>query len=535
NTRIEVPVSVRNVPRGERVRVAIAMVDEGILGLTRYQSPNPVEHFFGRRALGVELRDDYGRLLNPNLGAPAVARQGGDSLGGEGLTVVPTRTVALVSDIVEVRGGSVNIPLNIPDFNGTLRLMAVAWSETALGQDAEQIIVRDPVVAELILPRFLAPGDEAQGALNIDNVEGPAGAYTVTIGGSDTARIAAEPRRFNLNRGQRQTALIPITGGPLGIGQITLRLEGPQGFTAIERSYDIQTRAPYLPITVTETAPLNPGATWRAPSNALARFRSDAQALISFSNLAGIDPAPLLDELYRYPYGCTEQLVSVAMPLLYYNVLASESGRQADPRIARRIQEAATQILDRQSPDGAIGLWRAGDGNATPWLGAYAVDFLQRAQRAGYAVPRQALDQAYEGLRRVARLNDFGGVSYQFEVYRWPGSNDSDRLLRSRAAAYALYVLAKGGRADIGQVRYFHDARMNDEPSPLARAQIGAALYHLGDRARARNAFRQAERALGYRNSGDWYQTPLRDVAGVLALAAEAGETELVDRLRQRA
>ncbi|MCR6644435.1 MAG: hypothetical protein NVV62_07915 [Terricaulis sp.] len=306
------------------MRVAIAIVDEGILGLTRYQSPNPVEHFFGRRALGVEVRDDYGRLLNPNLGAPAVARQGGDSLGGEGLTVVPTRTVALVSDIVEVRGGSVSIPLTIPDFNGTLRLMAVAWSETALGQDAEQIIVRDPVVAELILPRFLAPGDEAQGALNIDNVEGPAGAYTVTIGGSDTARIGAEPRRFNLNRGQRQTALIPITGGPLGVGQITLRLEGPQGFTAIERSYDIQTRAPYLPITITETAPLNAGATWRAPANALARFRSDAQALISFSNLAGLDPAPLLDELYRYPYGCTEQLVSVAMPLLYYNVLASE-------------------------------------------------------------------------------------------------------------------------------------------------------------------------------------------------------------------
>jgi uncharacterized protein YfaS (alpha-2-macroglobulin family) len=83
-------------------------------------------------------------------------------------------------------------------------------------------------------------------------------------------------------------------------------------------------------------------------------------------------------------------------------------------------------------------------------------------------------------------------------------------------------------------VRYFHDARLRDEPSPLARAQIGAALARLGDRARARNAFRMAEQALGYRNTGDWYQTPLRDLSGVLALAAEAGETELVDRLRRR-
>jgi alpha-2-macroglobulin len=534
NTRVEIPVQVRNAPGGERVRVAIAMVDEGILGLTGYRSPNATDYFFGRRALGVDVRDDYGRLLNPNLGAPATARQGGDSLGGEGLTVVPTRTVALVSDIVEVRGGRAMIPLDIPDFNGTLRLMAVAWSETALGQDAEEIIVRDPVVAELILPRFLAPGDEAQGALNIDNVEGPPGAYTVTITGSPTAQIAAQPRRFQLNRGQRQTALIPITGGPLGVGQISLRLEGPQGFTAISRTYDIQSRAPYLPITITQTAPINPGASWRTPGNALARFRADGRALISFSSLAGLDPAPLLDELYRYPYGCTEQLVSVAMPLLYYNTLASESDRDADARIARRVQEAATQILDRQSPDGAIGLWRAGDGHASPWIGAYAVDFLQRAQRAGYAVPRQPMEQAYAGLRRVARLNDFGGVGYQFEVYRWPGSNDSTELLRSRAAAYALYVLAKGGQADIGQLRYFHDNRLERDPSPLARAHIGAALYHLGDRARARSAFRMAERALGYRNVGDWYQSPLRDVAGVLALAAEAGETELVDRLRQR-
>jgi alpha-2-macroglobulin len=531
-TRVEIPVQVRNIPGGERVRVAIAMVDEGILNITKYESPDPVDHFFGRRALGVQLRDDYGRLLNPNLGAPS--RQGGDSLGGEGLTVVPTRTVSLFSDIVEVRGGRAVIPLDIPDFNGTLRLMAVAWSQNALGRDAEQIVVRDPVVAELILPRFLAPGDEAQGALNLDNIEGPEGAYTVTIGGSQSARIQQAPRRFTLNRGQRQTALIPISGGALGVGRIALRIEGPQGFTPVERSYDIQSRAPFLPITLTQTTPLASGASWRAPGDALAAFQPSAQALISFSNLAGIDPAPLLDSLYRYPYGCSEQLTSVAMPLLYYNTLASQAERSADARITRRVQEAATQLLDRQGPDGAFGLWGASDAQASPWLGAYITDFLARAQRAGYAVPRQPMEQAYAALRRVARLNDFGSVGYQFEVYRWPGSNDTNELMRSRAAAYALYVLAKAGQADVSQLRYFHDARLEAEPSPLARAQIAAALAHLGDRTRARRAFAMAERALGYRNTGDWYQTPLRDLAGVIALAAEAGETEMVDRLRQR-
>lgn len=534
-THVEIPVSVRNAPAGEHVRVAIAMVDEGILNLTKYDSPDAAGYFFGRRALGVDLRDDYGRLLNPNLGAPANARQGGDSLGGEGLTVVPTRTVAIVSDIVEVRGGRAMIPLDIPDFNGTLRLMAVAWSETALGQDAEEIIVRDPVVAELILPRFLAPGDNASAMLNVDNVEGQGGAYTVTVTGSGVAQVAASPRRFQIARGQRQTAAIPIVGGPIGVGQLRIRLEGPSGFTPVEHSYDIQSRAPFLPITVVETQTLAAGGSWRAPTDALARFQaSGSEALVSFSNLANLDPAPLLDALYRYPYGCSEQLTSVGMPLLYYNVLASEADRARDPRITRRIQEAVTQLLDRQGPDGAFGLWHGGDRDASPYLGAYITDFLRRAQAAGFAVPRQPMEQAYSALRAVARLNDFTSVGYQFEIYKWPGSNDSESLLRSRAAAYSLYVLAKAGQADIGQLRYFHDNRMNSEPSPLARAQIAAALAHMGDRARSRSAFQAAERALGYRNTGDWYQTPLRDLAGVLALAAEAGETQMVDRLRQR-
>jgi uncharacterized protein YfaS (alpha-2-macroglobulin family) len=94
--------------------------------------------------------------------------------------------------------------------------------------------------------------------------------------------------------------------------------------------------------------------------------------------------------------------------------------------------------------------------------------------------------------------------------------------------------MAKAGAGDVADLRYFHDVRLAGEPSPLARAQIGAALAQFGDRARARNAFRMAEQALGYRNIGDWYQTPVRDLAGVTALAVEAGQDELVGRLTAR-
>ncbi|HWA01003.1 MAG TPA: alpha-2-macroglobulin [Caulobacterales bacterium] len=534
-TRVNLPIEVRNAPGGEHVRVVVALVDEGILNLTKYQSPNAVDYFFGRHALGVDVRDDYGRLLNPNLGAPATARQGGDSLGGEGLTVVPTKTVSLFSSVTDIRNGRAVIPVDVPDFNGTLRVMAVAWSETAVGQVAEQAIVRDPVVAELILPRFIAPGDEAQATLNIDNVEGPVGAYSVVVTGAGAANVGGQPQRFTLQRGQRQTAPVRVLGGAIGVGRIHLAVEGPAGFAPIAHDYDIQSRAPFMPITVVDTQQQAAGASWRAPSNALSRFQTgDARALISFSNLAGMDPAQLIDALYRYPYGCSEQLTSIATPLLYYNVLGAEAGRADDPRITRRVQDTVTQLLDRIGPDGAFGLWAAGDGHASPWLGAYVTDFLQRAKAKGFAVPQQPLSQAYRALKAVARLNDSGAVNYEFDVYHWPGSGDSEALMRSRAAAYALYVLAHGGQADIGQVRYFHDTWLSREPSPLARAQIGAALAFMGDRARAHHAFQMAEQAIGYRNTGDWYQSPLRDEAGVLALAAEAGETDLVERMRRR-
>jgi uncharacterized protein YfaS (alpha-2-macroglobulin family) len=538
--QIEFPIQVANAPRGEKVRVVLAAVDEGILQLTKYQTPDPQDHYFGRRALGVDIRDDYGRLLNPNLGAPANPRQGGDSLGGEGLTVVPTKTVALWSGVVALDGrGRGMIPLTVPDFNGTLRLVAVAWSETALGSDGEEVIVRDPVVADLTLPRFLAPGDEAMATLRLDNIEGAPGAYTITLAGSGPIGAAGQARSVTLNRGQSQTLRIPVSASALGVGKLDLTVAGPGDFRVV-RAFDIESRAPWLEVTDVTLAQQGRGQTFALTPAVFDGLRPDgAMSVVSYSNLAGLAPAPLLDSLSRYPYGCTEQLVSVAMPLLYADTLAAELGKERDRKITPRIDEAITRVLDRQSPDGAFGLWRAGDGAASPWLGAYTADFLQRARRQGHPVPAQAMEDVYRGLRAVARLDDFNNVAYDFSVYEWPGNPDNDRLLRSRAAAYALYVLAKGGKADIGQVRYFHDARLSKEPSPLARAQIGAALAYLGDRARAKSAFRLAEGALGYRNSGDYYQSEIRDLAGVLALASEASTVEpelggLVERLARR-
>ena len=120
----------------------------------------------------------------------------------------------------------------------------------------------------------------------------------------------------------------------------------------------------------------------------------------------------------------------------------------------------------------------------------------------------------------------------------WAGSPEASKKaterMRSRASAYALYVLAKGGRGDLARLRWWHDVQMKNEASPLAKAQVGAGLALMGDKARARSAMRQAARSLGFRDDSDWYQSPLRDVAAVVALAYEAGDVELARSLQTR-
>ncbi|MEO0880912.1 MAG: alpha-2-macroglobulin family protein, partial [Pseudomonadota bacterium] len=389
---IELPVTIEGARRGEQVMLAVSAVDEGILRLTKFSSPAPVAHYFGKKRLGVEVRDHYGRILNANLGAPA--RSGGDQLGGEGLTVVPTKSVALFSGLVSVGDdGKARVPLTVPDFNGELRLMAVAWSADKVGEAAGPMTVRDAVPALVSLPRFLAPGDTATATLSIDNVDGAAGAYAVTLSGAGPVRLSTE-ETITLAKGERQARSYQIAAGEAGIGAVTLAVTGPEGF-AVERRYPIEVRSPFFPVTNVSTAALEPGESFRATAAPLASFAPGSGSLsISFSRLRGVEPGPLLDALYRYPYGCSEQLVSSAMPLLFVNVLGGDDNRDPERAIRPRVQKAVNKLLTRQSADGAFGLWREGDGGATGWIGAYTVDFLYRARREGYAVPEDALNRA---------------------------------------------------------------------------------------------------------------------------------------------
>ena len=531
---LNVPVTIKGVGFAGRARVTVAAVDEGILRLTKFKSPDPVAWYFGKRALRLDLRDDYGRLLDANLGAPANVSFGADEIGGEGLTTTPIRTVALWSGVIETdRRGHAVIHLPAPDFNGELRLMVVAWTDDAVGGVSKPLIVREPMVAELSLPRFMAPGDHALATLELHNVEGRPGDYTASMTGKG-GFVANLRQLFHLGLTQRSVQRVAFDAPrSAGIGQIGFQVTGP-GF-ATARDIPIQSRLGWGRITRTSSALQGPGTAYVPTPELLAGLAAgDATMQVSYSPFRGFDPGPIAAALLRYPYGCTEQLVSGAYPLLY--------GAELDPKLRRAnpgLNQAVGKLLDRQSLDGAFGLWRVGDAEADPWLGAYATDFLIEARRLGAPAPQAAIDRALAALHEISRPDGYANVSYRMDYPEWwagdaKASRRATQVMRQRASAYALYVLAKGGKGDLARLRWWHDVQMKSEGSPLAKAQIGAGLAMLGDRARARSAFQQAVASLGYKEPSDWYQSPLRDLAGVISLAYEAGETGIARSLQGR-
>jgi uncharacterized protein YfaS (alpha-2-macroglobulin family) len=526
--RLDAPVAVTG--GSGPVYLTLAAVDEGILQLTHFASPDPNAYYFGKRRLAVDIRDDYAHLIDGDSGEPGEIRQGGDA-GGAGLSVVPTKTVALFSGLVKLDGdGKAVIPLDLPDFNGGLRLMAVAFSASGIGHADATMPVRDPVVAELSLPRFLAPKDSARMTLLVNNVDGAAGRYHVHIQASGAVSAPPVDEDFDLAKGAQKIAAYPISGGDPGIGDLGLTLTGPDQLK-IAHSWPIEVRPPHFPLTLGTVAMQQPGESFALDPNLLKAFYpGTAKVTVAFSTLRGIDLPGLIAALDRYPYGCSEQLVSGALPLVYLEdlKLAAASGAPDDERL--RVQDAIDHLLEREDEQGAFGLWRLGDGWSTPFLGAYIVDFLARAKANGYAVPDEAMNRAYQGIG-----NFENGRQWQTAVFWSPFGN---RYLRDpilAGQAYAAYVLARAKRADIGDLRYLNDTSF-DRLEPAAKAQLGAALAMMGDKARSAHALDVAEQEITEPRpmwdwAGDYYRSPVRDIAILLTLSAELGDSARVQRV----
>ncbi|HXZ15873.1 MAG TPA: alpha-2-macroglobulin family protein, partial [Roseiarcus sp.] len=322
-----------------------------------------------------------------------------------------------------------------------------------------------------------------------------------------TADADALRRTLTLAQHERRSAAIPVAAAGVGVADFFLRLTGPNTDEKQRMKLGIVSGAP--DVYRRTVAPLIGGGNATISGDLLADFIPGTGSIaVSASPFGALDAPALLLALDRYPYGCSEQTVSRALPLLYANRLASIENLGTDPDLDGRVKQAIERELSRQSANGAFGLWAADSGDDDPWLDAYVTDFLTRAREQKFVVPEGAFSQALDRLRNT--------------VVNAPEPNKDNNA----ALAYALYVLARNGRPVIGDLRYLSDAKLDAFATPLAKAELGAALAMLGDRARAGKVIAAALTALAAEKDSGYsrpdYGSKLRDAAAVLALVAEA-------------
>jgi uncharacterized protein YfaS (alpha-2-macroglobulin family) len=499
---------------GETAYVTIAAVDVGVLNLTGFKTPSPEGYYFGQRKLGVELRDVYGRLIDGS-GVKGRLRSGGDSQANAGLQGPPPteEVLAQFSGALTVGGdGMVRHAFEMPDFNGTVRLMAVVWSGKGVGHAEQDVLVRDPVVLVANAPRFMTPGDQSRVRLEMTHAFGPSGEFEVTLGSTLGLSLASTgTQTVSLGEGERAVMELPVTADLVGVQRFEVFVKTPNG-KVLSKNINIPVQWNDPEIVRQTRVSLAAGQALTMDVNMLAGLQDGTvHATLAVGPLARFDAPGVLTALDRYPYGCTEQVTSKAMPLLYFDQLSSALGLADKKQVAKRIDQAIVRVLGNQASNGAFGLWHPSSGDL--WLDSYVTDFLSRARGQGYVVPDQAFEKALNNLRN--RVN----YAADFEE----GGED---------VAYALMVLAREGYASIGDLRYYADTRSGAFGSALAQAQLGAALASYGDQGRADRMFRlagewvaQSEQTTGWRSD---FGSGLRDQAAVLSLAVDAG-SEAID------
>lgn len=524
---VEVPVKVTGIAAGEDAYVTLAAVDEAVLKLTEFASPMPEKYYFGKRRLGVELRDLYGRLIDGRANTVGILRSGGDSFAKRSVAGLPdksSRVVALFSGIIRLDGdGAARIRFDVPDFQGQLRLMAVAFSARKVGSGVAAMTVRDPVVTTVSLPRFLAPGDNARIAIAINNLEAAAGDYRLTMSASGVGRFAAPvDRTVQLAAGSNFTEGVVLSATTPGNVALQLQLLGP-GDLKIVRDFTVGVRPAQAYQLRRFVGRLQPGESVTLDDGAADEFLpGTAEALLSLSPRPDWDVPGLLRTLQRYAYGCLEQTTSRALPLLYVEEAARLWRSDPGPSTAETLERAIGHIIELQRSDGSFGVW-SDTGDTVPWLNAYAADFLTRAKEHGKNVPDFAIKGA------VGWLHDYVRQKHT-EIDDLP------------AIAYAQYVLARAKSDDLDGLRYFYDTQMARLPTQLAKAQVAAALAQYGDAARAAAAYDAAlmpgpPRSAGIRYVD--YGSDLRDGAAVLSFAAgipgnQTRLTAIIDRIAER-
>ena len=476
-------------------KITVAAVDKGVLNLTHYEVPDPYSYFFGQKRLGVELHDVYSELIKP-AGEHAEFDVGaGDMEEDENNPIATNKRsiVALMSKVISLdKEGNGEVAFTIPDYQGALEIMGVAWSKKGVGSSSSEVIVKDPISLELYMPRFLSVGDKATILAQVRfDKSVPNGRYLLKIKADES--VVIEPKEFSFDLAAKRELRLPLHIKALQNKDANITLEVVSGEKLLaSRTVALATRMPFIKTYARSVGVIDSGA--------LVDFKSVIDPK-KWSNLGNfnlkISSTPLLavetlkKSLKDYCCRCGEQTTSRGFAFIN------------DPKERSIVAESIERLYELQKYDGGFSLW--GGSEASQWVSSYILDFLTRARDAGFEVSQKRVE---DGLRYL-----------QQHLSRW--SKDSNKV---DADLYALYVLARNKHIVISDINYHLQDPNGVIKTSSGWAYLAATLNLLGEKEQAKKLFAKAKERLY--QSGDFYSNfggSLRNKALLVVLESEAG------------
>ena len=525
----EQPLKVRvKVPeaKGQRAIVTLSAVDVGILNITRYATPDPFGFFFAKLRYGADAYDVYGRLIEKMAGQRGKLKFGGDAAPKPTRSMPKkVRLVDLFSGPVVLDGqGEAEISLAVPDFNGSLRLMAVAATSDRFGMQEAEVTVAAPLVVELATPRFLSVGDSALLALDVQNLAGSAQEVRIALSNRDGLLIKGGEQQLTLKDQEKRILRFQIEAGrAIGLTEVQVLVDSPRA--KIRRSFPLQVQAPTPRQSVVKRLVVAAGETVELRDVELGSFlRESVSATLAVSDRAPIDVRSAVQGLLAYPYGCAEQTTSSAYPHVFIDEAAARQFALKPFSRAQRaemLDKAIARLAGMQAPSGGFSLW-GNPGEYQYWLSAYISNFLLDAREQGFDVPpaveKRALEFLLKGLQEgIAGVSTTAVTYNQNSVWNDPRYAGSGRFA---VLAYGAYVLARQGKAPLATLRQLHESQAAAY-SGLSLVHLGLALKLMGDETRARSAIETGIRKPRAGPENAWwgdYGSNLRDWAMIYIL-----------------
>ncbi|HWM91689.1 MAG TPA: MG2 domain-containing protein [Thermoanaerobaculia bacterium] len=466
NSKLE--IGVKTTPGAV---VTVAAVDEGILQLIAQKTPQPFDWFYRRLGLSVTSYDTFS-LLMPEVKPQGKAPAGGGE-GEEGMAqYVRTEGIRRVEPVAFWSGpltadgeGNVKVSFQVPELQSALRVMVVAIDGPRFGSAEGKTRVRDPLVLLPTLPRILSFDETLQVPVTVRNDTAKPGQIQVGLAAQGPVSIEGQATQsVEIPVGRERTVYFTVKTGTT---------EGNVRFTATASGNGEQSRSVTnvgiradLPEVSVEDAGGVAKTSMDLASPEAGRFRPETvRRKLRVGPLPLIQFAGKLEHLLHYPYGCLEQTVSSAFPLIYLGDLAKAFEPELfDPKKghgdpADMVQAGLRRMTLMQLSGGGFSLWPGGT-EVHPWASTYAAHFLVEARKAGHPVD--------ENLYR-------GGVEWVAATTKAKSAYGYDDLQRT---VYGLYVLARAGRPDLGtmdHIRTKHGKDLHAETRALLAAAYGSA------------------------------------------------------------